>query len=154
MMVAPNSPSARAQHRAIPAPSDGAISGRVTRRKVSQRPAPRVAAASSKRRSMARSPASTVMTRNGMATKASAMMAPAVVNGRVTECPSSHRADQPAAAEGQQQGHAADHRREHHRQVVEGPDQVAAGNSTRASRKASGDAEGHRHQHRPDRADQ
>ncbi len=47
VMVAPNSPSARAQVRAAPAASDGPIDGSVTRRNTVQRLAPRVAAASS-----------------------------------------------------------------------------------------------------------
>lgn len=47
VMVAPNSPSARAQQSTVPATTPGRIEGRVTRRKVSQREAPSVAAASS-----------------------------------------------------------------------------------------------------------
>src|SRR3954462_2492922 len=84
VMVAPNSPSARAQHSTAPAPIPGAISGRVTRRNVVQREAPRVAAASSYLRSAARSAPSTLITRNGRATNASATTTPAVVNGSVT----------------------------------------------------------------------
>ena len=52
--------------------------GRVTRRKVVQRLAPRLAAASSYRPSMDRRAASTVMMRKGMATNVSARTAPAV----------------------------------------------------------------------------
>src|SRR5690606_10719804 len=47
VMVAPNSPSARAQVRTVPATSEGAIIGSVTRRITVQRPAPSVAAAPS-----------------------------------------------------------------------------------------------------------
>ena len=47
VIVAPNSPSARAQASTAPAASDGPISGSVTRRKTVQRPAPSVRAASS-----------------------------------------------------------------------------------------------------------
>src|SRR3712207_4350347 len=83
-MVAPNSPSARAQHSTAPAAMPGATSGRVTRRNVVHRSAPRVAAASSKRASAARSAPSTLMTRNGIATKVSAMTTAVVVNGTVT----------------------------------------------------------------------
>src|SRR6266568_6048801 len=82
VIVAPNSPSARAQHSTAPAISEGRTSGRVTLQRTVQRLAPSVRAASSKRMSIERSPASTVITRNGMATKVSAMMAPAVVKGR------------------------------------------------------------------------
>src|SRR5699024_6498118 len=47
VIVAPNSPNARAQHNTAPAAIPGATLGNVTRRNVSQRPAPNVAAASS-----------------------------------------------------------------------------------------------------------
>ena len=80
VMVAPNSPSARAQASTAPAATDGAMSGSVTRRNTVNRPAPRLAAASSKRWSMLRSAPSTVMTKKGMATNVSAMIAPAVEN--------------------------------------------------------------------------
>src|SRR5438132_3707702 len=83
-MVAPNSPSARAQHSTAPATRDGRTSGRVTLQSTVHRLAPSVRAASSNRVSMERSPASTVITRNGIATNVSAMMAPAVVKGRWT----------------------------------------------------------------------
>ncbi len=56
--------------------SAGAIIGTVTRRNTVQRPAPRLDAASSYRRSIDRRPASTVMTRNGMATNVSASTTP------------------------------------------------------------------------------
>src|SRR2546421_3693918 len=82
VIVAPNSPSARAQQSTAPATSEGRTSGSVTRQNTVERLAPSVRAASSKRVSIERSPASTVITRNGMATKVSAMMAPAVVKGR------------------------------------------------------------------------
>ena len=89
VIVAPNSPSARAQHSTAPAPSDGPTSGRVTRRKVVSREAPRVAAASSKPWSSPRNAPSTVTTRNGIATNASATTTPSVVNGRVNPNPRS-----------------------------------------------------------------
>ena len=47
VIVAPNSPSARAQHSTPPATSEGATSGSVTRRNTVEPDAPRVAAASS-----------------------------------------------------------------------------------------------------------
>src|SRR5919205_277098 len=84
VIVAPNSPSARAQQSTAHAATPGATSGSVTRRKVVHRSAPRVAAASSKRASAARSAPSTLMTRNGIATKVSAMTTAVVVNGMVT----------------------------------------------------------------------
>ena len=83
VIVAPNSPSARAQVSTVPAASEGQISGSVTRRKTVQRFAPRLRAASSSRRFIERSPDSTVITKNGMATNDSATMTPARVNGSV-----------------------------------------------------------------------
>ena len=57
------------------------------------------------------------MTRNGIATNASATTTPAVVNGSVMpNVESSHCPTQAAAAERQQQRDAADHRRQHQRQ--------------------------------------
>src|SRR5438105_12162335 len=84
VIVAPNSPSARAQHSTAPAISEGRTRGKVTLHRTVHRLAPRVRAASSNRMSIERSPASTVITRNGIATKVSARMAPAVVKGRWT----------------------------------------------------------------------
>ncbi|CAI4166363.1 hypothetical protein CCOS2040_14690 [Streptomyces albidoflavus] len=84
VIVAPNSPSARAQVRAAPAASAGASSGSVTVAKTRSGPAPSEAAVSS---SEGRSPASApsrLITRNGIATKAAATTAPAVWNGRVS----------------------------------------------------------------------
>src|SRR5205823_3723692 len=71
-----------AQQRTVPATSDGRTRGSVTRQSTVQRRAPSVRAASSNRVSIERRPASTVMTRKGMATKVSARIAPAGVNGR------------------------------------------------------------------------
>ena len=111
MIVAPNSPSARAQQSTAPAAIPGATSGSVTRRNVVQRSAPSVAAASSKRASAARSAPSTLITRNGMATNVSAMTTAAVVNGIVTSnCSNSQRADDALPAEHEEQRDAADHR--------------------------------------------
>src|SRR5262245_32610761 len=84
VIVAPNSPSARAQHSTVPATTPGAMAGSVTRRNVSQRDAPSVAAASSNRGSALRKAPSTEITRNGIATNASATTTPVVVNGSET----------------------------------------------------------------------
>jgi hypothetical protein len=83
VMVAPNSPSARAQQSTAPAAMPGATRGRVTRRNVVHRSAPSVAATSSKRASAARRAPSTLITRNGMATNVSASTTAVVVNGIV-----------------------------------------------------------------------
>src|SRR6201989_1544477 len=64
-MVAPNSPSARAQVSTVPAAREGQISGSVTRKKTVLRGAPRLRAASSRRWFIDRSPDSTVITKNG-----------------------------------------------------------------------------------------
>src|SRR3989442_1674558 len=94
VIVAPNSPSARAQHRTAPAATDGPTIGSVTRRKAVHRLAPSVAAASSYRRSVERSAPSTATTRNGIATNVSATTTPAVLNGSVN-----HRSRGPPPAE-------------------------------------------------------
>src|SRR6478609_5039434 len=83
VIVAPNSPRARAQQSTAPAPIPGATSGRVTRRNVVQRAAPSVAATSSNRASAARSAPSTLTTRNGIATNVSATTTAGVVKGRL-----------------------------------------------------------------------
>ena len=59
------------------------MAGSVTRRNTYPREAPSVRAASSKRVSIWRKAASTVMTRNGIATNVWATITPAVVNGRL-----------------------------------------------------------------------
>src|SRR5262249_2391061 len=82
VIVAPNSPSARAQHSAAPAATDGRTSGRVMRRNTFQRFAPSVRAALSSRRSSVLRTPSIESTKNGMATNVSASTAPAVVKGR------------------------------------------------------------------------
>ena len=154
-MVAPNSPSARAQHSAIPAPSDGAISGRVTRRRIVQRPAPRVAAASSIAPVHGPQPGldGDDQERHGHERLGQDGPGGGERQGD-PERPVEPLADQPAAAEGQQQGHPADDRRQHHRQGGEGPHQVAPGELDPGQQEGQGDAEGDRHRHRPGRADQ
>src|SRR5215207_4733072 len=81
---APNSPSARAHASTAPAISAGRIVGSVTRRNTYHREAPSVRAASSTRWSVCRSAASTVNTRNGIATNVCATTTPGVVNGSVS----------------------------------------------------------------------
>src|SRR2546430_1226194 len=81
VIVAPNSPSARAQHRTALATSDGATIGTVTRRNTVIRVAPSVAAASSNPWSAERRAPSTVTTRNGTATTAGATSGPGADRG-------------------------------------------------------------------------
>src|SRR6185437_10326087 len=80
VMVAPNSPRARAQVIARPAMSDGIARGSRTRRNVYGGVAPRVTAASRYLGSTSRSHAAVVDTKNGMATNASAITTARVVN--------------------------------------------------------------------------
>src|SRR6266508_2530797 len=80
VMVAPNSPSALAQHSTSAAAICGASMGSVTRRSTYQREPPSVAAASSSRESSERSPASSTSTASGNETNAAASTAADVVN--------------------------------------------------------------------------
>ncbi len=84
VIVAPNSPSARAQVRAAPAASPGATMGSVTVAKTRSGPAPSEAAVSSYRACSPASAPSRLMTRNGIETKVAATTAPAVWNGSCT----------------------------------------------------------------------
>ncbi len=83
VMVAPNSPSARAQVRAAPAISPGATIGRVTVRNTRTGEAPSEAAVSSYRGRRPPSAPSSEMTRNGIATNVAASTAPEVWKGSV-----------------------------------------------------------------------
>src|SRR5438477_1204888 len=80
VIVAPNSPSARAHVSTAPAASCGATIGRVTRRNTYHGDPPIAAAARSWRRSRPRRPASVASTTSGIDTKVVATTAPAVVN--------------------------------------------------------------------------
>jgi len=97
VMVAPNSPRARAQQSTAPATSEGPTRGKVIRLKVVHCEAPSVEAASSNRPSRERNAPSMVMIKNGIATKVSAMTTPAVVNGNwipravYSHCPTNPR---------------------------------------------------------------
>ena len=89
MIVAPNSPSERAQPSTVPAITPGSASGTVTRRKVVQRVAPSVAAASSNRGSAERSAPSIAITTKGIETKTCASTTPYVVKGKAKPVQSS-----------------------------------------------------------------
>ena len=104
------------------------MSGSVTRRKISSRPAPSVAAASSNRVSMPRRAPSTVITRNGIATNASATTTPGVVNGSVMPNHASrYWPTMPATTEGEQQRDAAHHGWQHERHGHQRAGEAAAG---------------------------
>ena len=83
VIVAPNSPSARAQQSTAPATSAGRISGSVTRRKTVSRPGAERRRRLVVPRSAERRAPSTAITRNGIATNVSASTTAAVVNGSV-----------------------------------------------------------------------
>ncbi len=83
VMVAPNSPSARAQVRAAPARSPGATMGMVTVKKTRIGEAPSEAAVSSYRGLSPPSAPSRLITRNGIATNVAASTAPEVWKGSV-----------------------------------------------------------------------
>ena len=121
------------------------MAGSVTRRKAYQRDAPSVRAASSKRPSNWRSEASTVSTRNGMATNVWATITPQIVNGsRNVEPPVEPLAEQAAPPEREEQGGAGDDRRQHHRQRAQGPHEAAAGEADPRQDPRQRDAEDER----------
>src|SRR5439155_26696536 len=81
MMVAPNSPNARAQASTRPAASAAFASGTVTERKTAHSPAPSARAASSRSRFVSRNPARAARTKRGAETKVWATTTARVVNG-------------------------------------------------------------------------
>src|SRR5665811_794086 len=83
VIVAPNSPSARAHARTAPPKIPGAARGTLTRMNVCHRVAPELDATSSYVRSVVRMVPSTVMTRNGNATNVCAITTATVLNGMV-----------------------------------------------------------------------
>ena len=85
-MVAPNSPRLRAKASTSPVRMPGAISGKVTLRKVSKRPAPRVRAACSSRRSTDSRDSRIARTISGKPITAAARAAPCQV--KMTVMPS------------------------------------------------------------------
>ena len=80
VIVAPNSPSARAQATAVPASNAGASNRNVTRENLFVEDNPITAADSSNLGSILRSPLSTAITKNGNATNASATITPSGEN--------------------------------------------------------------------------
>ncbi len=141
VMVAPNSPRARAHASTAPAMQRRAHGGQ--RHPAEHVPAtgaegprpPPPGGGRGRRRA-----ASTVTTRNGMATNVSASTTPAVVKGRRIAEPVDERlADAGPAVRRREQRHAADDRREHHRQSAERRGRSRArGSPTRARTQARG----------------
>ena len=83
VIVAPNSPRARAQDRASPATIEGNIRGSVTFKNIFSEEAPSVSAVFSRSSFMERKADSTATTKKGIETNTAATTDPAVVNGRV-----------------------------------------------------------------------
>ena len=99
-MVAPNSPSARAQLIAAPASSEGDGQRDAGPGKRTRGAARRVAAASRYFRSTSAKPARAAATKNGAATNACATTTPSVVKGRVMPERGERPAGQARPAEG------------------------------------------------------
>ena len=115
MIVAPNSPSARAQARMAPPASTGIASGTMTLRKTCHSPLPSMRAASSSSRwVLAKAPRAERM-KNGAETNVCASTTAAVVNA----ISSPGRSERPAAPEQDQQRESGDRRRQDDRDVDE-----------------------------------
>ena len=100
MIVAPNSPRARAQVMTAPAPKLGKAIGRVTVRKTFAGDAPRSAATSSRSRSTRLNPALLARTKNGAATKICAsttavVVKPTAIPTLFTNAPQHHCGQRP-----------------------------------------------------------
>ena len=143
VIVAPNSPSARAHASTAPATRPGRMGGSVTRRNTYQRDAPSVRAASSKRRSIC---AERRLDGEHEERHGDEGLGHDHARGRERQADAEPAvevlADEAAPAERVEQGDAADDGWQHHRQGARarapcrGP-----GNATRASSQASGHAE-------------
>src|SRR6516162_2025269 len=120
VMVAPNSPSARAKHMTAPAMMPGSASGSVTVKNTQKRLAPSVAAASSSRRSMASSASLIGRTMSGKPMTPQASAAPAERN---------------------EQQIAGDHRRQHQRQIDDPVEQGLSPKVLARKQPAESDAE-------------
>src|SRR4029079_15355427 len=94
----PYSPMARANASAKPVMSAGSTIGSITRRKIDQRDAPRVAAASSSSRGSSSSTGCTVRTTNGRPMNVNATSTPSGVNATLMPSGSSSDPIQPLAA--------------------------------------------------------
>ena len=94
----PYSPTARAKARAKPVSSAGRIVGKITRRKVCQRPAPRLAAASSTSGSRSSRTGCSVRTTNGRPMNVSATTTPSGVKATLIPSGASQRPIQPLGA--------------------------------------------------------
>src|SRR6266581_2624129 len=124
VMVAPNSPSARANASTPPAMIPGMASGRVTVRNARAGPAPSVAAAASRRRSMASNDSRIARTISGNAMMPQHRAGPAE---RQHDAELSQQGSERAlAAEQDQQEIPGDDRRQHERQQHEAIDERLA----------------------------
>src|SRR5712672_3416418 len=125
VMVAPNSPSALANASTMPAMTPGKASGKVTVRNAHRPLAPRVAAASSSRRSIASNDSRIARTRSGNAITPQASAAPVqrqmhdAVEQRLA--PEVLPRQQPGDGDAERQRHHGRHQRDAERQRDRGP---------------------------------
>ena len=146
MIVAPNSPSARAKESTAPDTRPGRTSGRVTRRKTVVGRAPSVAATDLV---AAAGRAQRALEADHEERQGDERLRHHHGGGGERDLDAEHLerlAEQPAPAERVEQGDAADDRRQHQRQQDQGPEQVLAGEL--------GPGQHHGHRHAEDDAEQ
>ncbi len=161
MIVAPNSPSDRAQLITRPAASAALASGTVMARNSCRSDAPSTRAASSRSRSTPAIPVRAERTKNGADTKVWARITATVVNGIEIAEDVERLRQQAAPAEDEQQGEAGDRRRQDDRQVDDGLQPALAAElpsgQDEGQRQAEDDgdreADGRRHEAQPERVE-
>ena len=151
VIVAPNSPSARAHASTAPATSCGRSNGSTTWRSRKPGEAPSVAAASSYRSSIDRSPASTARMTSGIDTNAAATTAPAVLNVSWMPAVVQEPAHEAAPPERGEQPDAGHDRRQHERQDHDGAQHGASREPRAREDPAERRAQHHRDECREER---
>ena len=150
VMVAPNSPSARAKASMVPAMMPGSASGSVMVAKLQNGLAPSVAAASSSRRSIASIDSRMARTISGNAMTPQEIAAPVQRNENTMPKWSARKAPTGALRpERDEQQIAGHHRRQHQRQVDKRIEQRLAPEILARQQQRDGDAERQRHQPSP-----
>ena len=152
MIVAPNSPSARAKASTAPASTDGHASGRLIVRKMRAGDAPSVAATRSYRALTCSNPARAVRTRSG--SPMIAIASTTAFHVKTTSIPSrsSTPPDAAAAAQEHEQDQAGGDGRHHERQRHERLDQHAPGKLPPREQPGEDDARRQDQRRRGDRA--
>ncbi len=145
MIVAPNSPSARAQLMTSPAARAPPARGTEMRRKTSTSDAPSTRAASSRSPSTAASPARALRMKNGAETNTWARITATVLNAISTPEHGQRLAQQPAPPEHEQQGQPGHRWRQDDGQVDDGLDQPLPGEPPPDEHDRQGQADGHGH---------